>query len=167
MLEKLNVSKSPGPGGLRPRILCETRSKITTTLKLIFDASLKLKELPRDWVNANISAVYKKGKKSKLCNYRPISLTSILCKIIEQFIRNYIIQHFLHNDLYSKNQFAFLKGRSTIYELYFATAGSQQSNTQKRNTDRYKRKKLRHNTKVLEIKKKQRYQKHLMTNSYL
>ena len=56
-----------------------------------------------------------------------------------------------------------------IYELYFATAGSQQSNTQKRNTDRYKmkKKKLRHNTKVLEIKKKQRYQKHLMTNSYL
>jgi len=48
MLEKLNVSKSPGPDGLHPRILYETRSKITTPLKLIFEASLKLKELPHD-----------------------------------------------------------------------------------------------------------------------
>jgi len=117
MLEKLNVSKAPGPDGLHPRILYETRSKITTSLKLIFQASLKLKELPHGLVNANISAVYKKGKKSELCNYRPISLTSILCKIMEQFISDYIIQHFLHNDLFSKNQFGFLKGRSTMLQL--------------------------------------------------
>ena len=45
MLEKLNVSKSPGPDGLHPRILYETRTKITNPLKLIFEASLKLKEL--------------------------------------------------------------------------------------------------------------------------
>ena len=108
MLEKLNVSKSPGPDGLHPRILYETRTKITNSLKLIFDASLKLKELPHDWVNANISAVYKKGKKSELCNYRPISLTSILCKIMEQFIRDYIIQHFLNSNFFSNNQFGFL-----------------------------------------------------------
>ena len=60
--ERLNVSRSPGPDELHPRILYETRSKITTPLKLIFEASLKLKELPHDWVNANISAVYKKAK---------------------------------------------------------------------------------------------------------
>ena len=53
MLEKLNVSKSPGPDGLHPRILYETRTKITNPLKLTFDASLKLKELPHDWLNAN------------------------------------------------------------------------------------------------------------------
>ena len=97
--------------------LCFALTKITNPLKLIFDASLKLKELPHDWVNANISAVYKKGKKSELCNYRPISLTSILCKIMEQFIRDYIIQHFLHSDLFSNNQFGFLKGRSTMLQL--------------------------------------------------
>ena len=93
MFEKLNVSKSPGlADGLHPRILYETRTKITNPLKLIFDASLKLKELPHDWVNANISAIYKKCKKSELCSYRPISLTSILCKIMEQFIRDYIMR---------------------------------------------------------------------------
>ena len=45
MLEKLNVSKSPGPDGLHPKILYETRNKITAPLKLTFEASLKLKEL--------------------------------------------------------------------------------------------------------------------------
>ena len=67
MLEKLNVSKSPGPDGLHPKILYEA----TTPLKLIFEASLKLKELPHDWLNANISAVYK--KKAKSPNYANIS----------------------------------------------------------------------------------------------
>jgi len=113
MLEKLNVSKSPGPDGLHPRILYETRTKITTPLKLIYEASFATKELPHDWINANISAIFKKGKKSELCNYRPISLTSILCKIMEQFIRDHIIEYFQDNDLFSKNQFGFLKGRST------------------------------------------------------
>jgi len=53
MLQKLNVSKSPGPNRLHPRILYETRTKIskmTTPLKLIFEASHKLKELPHDWI---------------------------------------------------------------------------------------------------------------------
>ena len=104
MLEKLNVSKSPGPDGLHPRILYETKSKITNPLKLIFDASLKLKELPHDWVNANISAVYKKGKKSELCNYRPISLTSILCKIMESIIKDAVLSYIESNDLITEHQ---------------------------------------------------------------
>jgi len=52
---------------------------------------------------------------SELYNYRPI--TSILCKIMKQFIRDYIIRHFLHIDFFSKNQFGFLKGRSTVLQL--------------------------------------------------
>ena len=71
MLEKLNVSKSSGPDGLHPRILYETRSKITIPLKLIFEASLKLKEFPHDWVNANISTVLS-IKKAKSPNYATI-----------------------------------------------------------------------------------------------
>ena len=54
MLDKLNVSKSPRPDELHPRILYETRTKITTPLKLIFEASLELKELPHDWVKGAV-----------------------------------------------------------------------------------------------------------------
>ena len=56
-LEHINVYKSPGPDGIHPRILYETRNIITAPLKKIFETSLLLKELPYDWRTANISAM--------------------------------------------------------------------------------------------------------------
>jgi hypothetical protein len=116
-LDKINTTKSPGPDGLHPKILYEVRNEITYPLKLIFQLSLRDKQLPNDWTTANISAVHKKGKKSEVSNYRPISLTSIPCKIMETFVRDYILDHFLSNELFSNKQFGFLKGRSTMLQL--------------------------------------------------
>jgi len=76
------------------------RMKITTPLKRLFEASLKLNELPHDWVNALYLLSIKKAKSQNYATIWPISLTSILCKIMEQFIRDYIIQQFLHSDLF-------------------------------------------------------------------
>ena len=76
-----------------------------------------MKQLPKDWINANISAIYKKGNKSDLSNYRPVSLTSIPCKVMEGFIRDYILKHFIDNNLFNNNQYGFLKGRSTMLQL--------------------------------------------------
>jgi len=116
-LDKLNIYKSLGPDGLHPRILHETRNVILVPLRIIFEASMRMKQLPTDWINANICAVHKKGNKSDLSNYRPISLTSIACKIIEGFIRDYIMKHFTDNNLFNNNQYGFLKGRSTMLQL--------------------------------------------------
>jgi len=58
-----------------------------------------------------------KGVKSDPANYRPISLTSIVCKIIERFIRDHIMDHFLKNNLFTKQQYGFIKGRSTVLQL--------------------------------------------------
>jgi len=58
--------KSPGPDGIHPRILDETRSIIAAPLKKIFETSLLLKELPYDWRTANISAIHKNGNKSEV-----------------------------------------------------------------------------------------------------
>ena len=62
-LEHINVYKSPGPDGIHPRILYETRNIIRPTppLKKIFETSLLLKELPYDWRTANISAIHKRA----------------------------------------------------------------------------------------------------------
>jgi len=89
-LDKLNIYKSPGPDGLHPRILFETRNVISIPLRIISEASMNMKQLPKDWINANIFVVHKKGNKSDLSNYRPISLTSIACKVIEGFIRDHM-----------------------------------------------------------------------------
>ena len=73
---------------MHPRILKELRYEIALPLKLIFDMSIKTKTLPKDWRSGNISPIYKKGKKCYVNNYRPVSLTCILCKILESIIRD-------------------------------------------------------------------------------
>jgi len=116
-LNKLNCTKSPGPDALHPRILYELREYIAYPLKLIFAESYKQKELPLDWRSANITALFKKGSRSDVSNYRPVSLTSIVCKIMESIVTDNINKHFIDNNFFSQKQFGFIKGRSTVIQL--------------------------------------------------
>ena len=116
-LDKLNTSKSPGPDKIHPRILYELRYELLSPLKIIFEASYKLGKVPDDWKTANVVPVYKKGNKMEPSNYRPISLTSIICKIMESIIRDYIMDYFLDHRFFSDKQFGFIKGRSTVIQL--------------------------------------------------
>jgi len=116
-LKKINVNKSSGPDGIHPRILYELRDELAYPLVKMFNLSIRSEELPRDWRSANITAVYKKGKKSAVNNYRPISLTCILCKVMETIIRDKIMKYFMDNGLFTDRQFGFLKGRSTVVQL--------------------------------------------------
>ena len=116
-LKKLKTFKSPGPDGLHPRVLHELANSISTPLSIIFNTSLTTSVLPTDWKTANVSAIHKKGKKNQAQNYRPISLTSIAGKILEQIIRDTVTEHMKDNDLLSDKQFGFIKGRSTVLQL--------------------------------------------------
>ena len=73
--------------------------------------------VPKDWRQANITALYKKGDKKQPSNYRPVSLTSIICKVMEQFIREAIMDHMMINNLICKEQHGFVKGKNCITNL--------------------------------------------------
>ena len=90
-LKKLNISKSPGPD----EIGCHPLWKI-------FEMSIKTSSIPDEWKDAKISAMHKKGNKKLACNYRPISLTSVVCKYMEKIIRNHIISYMKENGLFSQ-----------------------------------------------------------------
>ncbi len=90
---------------------------LSTPLEGIFQKSLDDKELPLDWKQARISAIYKKGNRSLAGNYRPVSLTSIVCKSMERIIRDWIVTHMTENKLFSKKQYGFIKHRSTVLQL--------------------------------------------------
>ena len=63
-------------------------------------------------------ALHKKGNKNEPSNYRPVSLTSIVCKIMESIIiRDIIMEHFLATDYFSNKQYGFIRGRSTALQL--------------------------------------------------
>ncbi len=116
-LSKLKTSKSPGPDGLHPLILKETADIIAYPLMSLFQSSLDEGVLPRDWRIAHVSPIYKKGSKIEAGNYRPASLTSILCKVLEGCVRDRIISHMTENNLFSEHQHGFMAGRSTLTQL--------------------------------------------------
>lgn len=116
-LDKLDKNKSPGPDGIHPRILFEVRIEIAKALKIIFNKSLLTHQVPVDWKAGNITPIFKKGVKTDASNYRPISLTSIVCKLFESIIRDHIVLYFNVNNLFSNKQYGFIKGRSTVLQL--------------------------------------------------
>ena len=117
LLMKLNASKSPGPDSVHPRLLLELASVVDKPLCIIFNESFATGIVPDEWKIAVITALYKKGDKKSPSNYRPVSLTSILCKIMEKLIRQRITDHMNHFNLFSTQQFGFMGGRSTSLQL--------------------------------------------------
>ena len=114
-LEKLNPSKSMGVDGLHPKFLKETAEEISDPIFKLCKISLEQSKIPDTWKHSNITAIYKKGQKDLPSNYRPICLTSIVCKIMETFIRDSIVQHMETNSLV--NQYGFRKGSSCVTQL--------------------------------------------------
>ena len=114
---ELKISKSPGPDGLHPRVLFETRFVICDALDEIFKKSFRASCLPKDWKVGHVTPLFKKGKRSNPSNYRPVSLTSIVCKICESFVRDIIVQHMVQNNLLTPDQYGFVAGRSCVSQL--------------------------------------------------
>ena len=116
-LIKLNPNKSPGPDGWPPRVLKEVAEALTPPLLILLRKSLDEGSLPDDSKHGNITVIHKKGSKAKPCNYRPISLTSIICKLFEAIIRDAIVTHMSVNNLFCDQQHGFVPGRSCITQL--------------------------------------------------
>ena len=83
-LEVLDANKSIGLDKVHPRVLKECSQSMSYPLMLIFNKSLGTGELPSFWKMANVTPIHKKGIKTDPNNYRPVSLTSVVCKVIWQ-----------------------------------------------------------------------------------
>ena len=86
-LEKLNKYKSSGPDNIHPHVLREAASSICIPLSMIYEDSLEVGETPENWRTANVTPIFKKGDRNNPDNYRPISLTSQVCKVLESIVR--------------------------------------------------------------------------------
>ena len=92
VLSSLKVDKSPGLDEMLPKILKELQEEIADGLTIIFK-SLRSKEFPSVWKKTRVVAIYTKKNKNLACNHRPVSLTSILCKVMETVVRDHIVEY--------------------------------------------------------------------------
>ena len=117
LLSNLKPDKAQGPDGIRPIIPKELREEIAPVIQLPFQKSLSTGKIPSDWTKANVSPVFKKGNKNDPANYRPTSLTCIICKVMEHIIVSKLTQHLnQHNVLYDL-QHGFRERRSCETQL--------------------------------------------------
>ena len=114
---KLKHDKSPGPDGIHPCILSLCADEMAKPMFIIYKKSLEEGRLPREWKTARVVPIFKKGSKKSPGNYRPVSLTSIPCKMMEALIRKSILKHAEDLELLSKDQHGFMKGRSCLTNL--------------------------------------------------
>ena len=85
-LDNLNVCKSVGPDDVHPRLFKELSNHLCKPLARLFNNSLAVGELPKEWKQGRISAIFKNGNRKNAGNYRSVSLTSIICKCMSKTI---------------------------------------------------------------------------------
>ena len=109
LLHSLNPYKAAGPDCIPTHILKIASDQIAPVLSRIFQKSYNSGILPSDWKDANIVPIYKKGDTQLLSNYRPVSLTSITCKVMEHILHTNIMEHFDKNNILCDEQHGFRK----------------------------------------------------------
>ena len=112
LLKNLKPGKAAGQDGLKPLLLRELREEIAPILKIIHERFLLTGKLPADWMKVNIMPVFKKGDMSLASNYRPISLTCILCKVLEHIIASNLAKHLNEQGLMYDLQHGFRVNRA-------------------------------------------------------
>lgn len=117
LLSNLKPDKAAGPDDIKPLVLKELRHEIAPIICLLFERSLATGELPTDWTKARVSPLFKKGDKADPANYRPISLTCILCKVMEHIIASNLTRHLNNNKILYELQHGFREQRSCETQL--------------------------------------------------
>lgn len=116
-INKIKVNKTPGPDRISPRIIKEAKNELIKPLSMLFSKSLSTGKVPDEWKLANVTPIFKKGDKSQSQNYRPISLTSIVGKLMESLIRDKTVAFLENNNIIKDSQHGFRNKRSCLTNL--------------------------------------------------
>ena len=116
-LRVIDTTKASGPDVIPGRLLKEGADWLAGPLTELFNKSIEAGQLPRDWTRANMTPVFKKGNKHSPSNYRPVSLTSLVVKILERLIHSRITDFLDQHRKLSSFQHGFRRGHSCQTQL--------------------------------------------------
>ena len=116
-IRDMKDNKSPGVDEIPLTLLLEIVEQISIPLATVFNLALEEGVVPLEWKEANIIPLFKKGSRSKSENYRPLSLTSVICKLLERLIKDHLVDFLAKNNLINPSQHGFLKARSCLTNI--------------------------------------------------
>ena len=117
LLRQVDPNKSSAAFCIHPRILKELSEELTLPIYLIFLCSLKQGKVPDKWKVGTITPLHKGDNRHVPKNYRPVTITSKLCRILETIIKQRLISHLTENNILCDNQHGFRCGRSCTTNL--------------------------------------------------
>ena len=116
-IKTMKDHKSLGVDGIPPKLLMETVKQIRIPLARVFNLSLKEGVVPFEWKEANRIPLFKKASRNTSDNYRPVSLTSVICKLLERLIKDHMLDFLLRHTLLNSSQHGFIKARSCLTNM--------------------------------------------------
>ena len=117
LLKSLDSNSAAGADGIHPCLLKSCASQLAYPLYRIFLLSLSEGALPVEWTHSCVVPIFKKGSRFCPLNYRPVSITSVPCKVLERHLVKQLTIFLESNAIISDHQFGFRSGRSTMDQL--------------------------------------------------
>jgi hypothetical protein len=117
LLSNVNPRMANGPDNISNRVLKDCATNIAPYATTIYQKSHEVGSVPDDWIMVVITALFKKGDKSLPVNYRPVSLTSVTCKLMEHIMFKHIMQHLEKYSILVDYQQGFRQKRSRESQL--------------------------------------------------
>ena len=114
MIKRLKPKITRYPEGYSPFLVKQLVSAFADPLALLFSSFLSIGKIPSARKRAIIAPIFKKGASSNPANYRPVSVTSVLGKVMEQVVAADMLDYLLSNKLLHLNQNRFLSKWSTL-----------------------------------------------------
>ena len=117
LLKKIQPHKAPGPDDIPNMVLKQCATHLAPAVTLLFQKSLDTGVLPKDWTDANVTPIFKKGERQSAENYRPVSLTSVPLKCVEHIVCHQMHKHFDKHHVLTNRNHGFRKGYSCETQL--------------------------------------------------
>ena len=113
-LKKLKPTSAPGPDRVWTKILHDLAEVLGEPLAILYTKLMEQRAVPDIWLKSFVCPIFKKGTKSDPGNYRPVSLTCVVGKVMESILVDALISHMVSNKLLRASQHGFLPGKSTL-----------------------------------------------------